>query len=91
MLVVSLLMVSNLLGMSDKLTFFPRQVWFKPLLFDPAAAQSSASLLRFQFKNNDTPKVYSPVNLGFQKMVLHLQTGPEKGWEAGIEIGRAHV
>lgn len=87
MLVVSLLMVSNLLGMSDKLTFFPRQVWFKPLLFDPAAAQSSASLLRFQQKNNASLKVYSPVNLGFQKMVLHLQTGPEKGWEAGIEFG----
>ena len=84
---ITISLVSGLLGMPDNLTFFPHEVWFKPLLLDPSAAQSSASLLRFQLKNDVNPKVYSPVNLGFQKMLLHLQTGPEKGWEAGIEFG----
>ncbi|MCF7798263.1 MAG: DUF1207 domain-containing protein [Candidatus Marinimicrobia bacterium] len=87
MLLLGVFLTCQLLGAPNQITFFPRDSWFKPPLLDPAAAQSSASLLRFQATDDPTPKVYSPVNLGFQKILIRKQTGFHKGWEAGVEFG----
>lgn len=86
-LALMILPAGSVLGQKGTWTLFPEKSWFKPPLLDPAAAQSSASLLRFQILDQASPKVYSPVNLGFQKMLVRHTTEAGKGWEAGIEFG----
>ncbi|MCF7802368.1 MAG: DUF1207 domain-containing protein [Candidatus Marinimicrobia bacterium] len=81
------LLIGSIWGQNGSFNFFPEDSWFKPPLLDPASAQSSASLLRFQATDEPTPKVYSPVNLGFQKILIRRNLNAQNGWEAGVEFG----
>ncbi|MCF7798261.1 MAG: hypothetical protein K9N36_10910 [Candidatus Marinimicrobia bacterium] len=50
------LLIGSIWGQDSSFNFFPEDSWFKPLLLDPAAAQSSASLLHFKLQMTLLPR-----------------------------------
>lgn len=87
-LLVLLLTAQTLLSNSNRsLEWLPSGSYWRTNIFDPASPQISASLLAYQVKGSIKEKVYSPVNIGTQKMVFRLENGASKGLEFGLEFG----
>lgn len=65
-------------------TLLPNGSLVKPIILDSHAAQASGSILAYQVRNSLEEKVYSPINIGFQRMLIRYTDDLEFGIEFGI-------
>ncbi|MCF7822719.1 MAG: DUF1207 domain-containing protein [Candidatus Marinimicrobia bacterium] len=67
--------------------WLPSDSYFHALLLDPASPQTSASLLAYQVEGSDEEKIYSPINIGVQKLIFRYRVNSDEGFEFGVEFG----
>lgn len=70
----------------NNLEWLPTGSYYKTTILDPSAPQTSASILAYQVKGSLKEKVYSPINIGTQKMVARYELNEERGLEFGLEF-----
>ncbi|MCF7807490.1 MAG: DUF1207 domain-containing protein [Candidatus Marinimicrobia bacterium] len=69
------------------LEWLPSGSYYKTTIFDPTAPQTSASILAYQVQGSLKERVYSPINIGTQKMVARHDIDEHQGIELGLEFG----
>lgn len=67
--------------------WLPGGSYWRTTILDPTSPQISASLLAYQVEGSVKEKVYSPVNIGTQKMVFRFEDTEARGFEFGLEFG----
>lgn len=79
----------SLLNAADKpgIEWLPSESYFSTLVLDPSAPQTSASILAYEVEGSIEEKVYSPINIGIQKLVVRYKLGSDQGLEFGLEFG----
>lgn len=65
----------------------PADSYLEPFILDHQAARISASALVYDIAGPDSFLVYSPMNLGVQRMLFRRSESEQKGIEFGIEFG----
>jgi hypothetical protein len=68
-------------------TLLPSNSYLQPFTLDPQAARISASALVYEIQGPDSFDVYSPMNLGIQRILVRHDRSQALGIEFGIEFG----
>jgi hypothetical protein len=72
---------------SSRYEWLPSGRFFQPIILDRAVATTNASMLSYNVKGSDAEKLYSPVNIGIQKMILRSHKNTNEAYEFGVEFG----
>lgn len=87
LLVTHLILVGLTPGWTQEITLLPSGTLLQPVTLDPHAPQISGSILSYSVRGESGQKLYSPLNIGFQRMLLRWQDAAGRDLEFGIEFG----